>query len=207
MFDGCAVRIRSPDGRESPLSAEIAEILAFAVFTVRHSVCTGPRVRAIERLKGTDETDIQRHTQVAARYNGSIPRGSRVVRPGMASPAEHDTPKGLPPEQFSATRRRNAKLRILRQLPRRHRCLGLGGGGYEAEPVDYLERRACHLLRQRGVQSRSGDEKCKHWNVLHRPWRHMQHECQRTHRSEEHTSELQSLRHLVCRLLLEKKKK
>src|SRR5436853_4390871 len=30
---------------------------------------------------------------------------------------------------------------------------------------------------------------------------------QRPRRSEEHTSELQSLRHLVCRLLLEKKKK
>src|SRR5471030_3242661 len=30
---------------------------------------------------------------------------------------------------------------------------------------------------------------------------------QRLVRSEEHTSELQSLRHLVCRLLLEKKKK
>src|SRR5258705_9372815 len=29
----------------------------------------------------------------------------------------------------------------------------------------------------------------------------------RSERSEEHTSELQSLRHLVCRLLLEKKKK
>src|SRR5437899_4268903 len=29
----------------------------------------------------------------------------------------------------------------------------------------------------------------------------------RQRRSEEHTSELQSLRHLVCRLLLEKKKK
>src|SRR5437899_9321432 len=29
--------------------------------------------------------------------------------------------------------------------------------------------------------------------------------CARTGRSEEHTSELQSLRHLVCRLLLEKK--
>src|ERR1035438_9692300 len=29
----------------------------------------------------------------------------------------------------------------------------------------------------------------------------------RSQRSEEHTSELQSLRHLVCRLLLEKKKK
>ena len=29
---------------------------------------------------------------------------------------------------------------------------------------------------------------------------------QKSGRSEEHTSELQSLRHLVCRLLLEKKK-
>src|SRR5258705_4911410 len=32
-------------------------------------------------------------------------------------------------------------------------------------------------------------------------------EAARAPRSEEHTSELQSLRHLVCRLLLEKKKK
>src|SRR5258705_5725476 len=31
--------------------------------------------------------------------------------------------------------------------------------------------------------------------------------CREVMRSEEHTSELQSLRHLVCRLLLEKKKK
>src|ERR1035438_10755256 len=31
-------------------------------------------------------------------------------------------------------------------------------------------------------------------------------QAERTPRSEEHTSELQSLRHLVCRLLLEKKK-
>src|SRR5437899_6378442 len=34
----------------------------------------------------------------------------------------------------------------------------------------------------------------------------MEHAC-RMARSEEHTSELQSLRHLVCRLLLEKKKR
>src|SRR5215831_21246381 len=33
------------------------------------------------------------------------------------------------------------------------------------------------------------------------------HSCAPSPRSEEHTSELQSLRHLVCRLLLEKKKK
>src|SRR5258705_2090381 len=37
--------------------------------------------------------------------------------------------------------------------------------------------------------------------------RHILHRHRRTRRSEEHTSELQSLRHLVCRLLLEKKKK
>src|SRR5205814_9758991 len=33
------------------------------------------------------------------------------------------------------------------------------------------------------------------------------HDAEAAARSEEHTSELQSLRHLVCRLLLEKKKK
>src|SRR3712207_7891461 len=32
------------------------------------------------------------------------------------------------------------------------------------------------------------------------------HPCPRPHRSEEHTSELQSRQYLVCRLLLEKKK-
>src|SRR2546425_7686944 len=43
-------------------------------------------------------------------------------------------------------------------------------------------------------------------------WRAMNHVTQRSHhtldltRSEEHTSELQSLAYLVCRLLLEKKK-
>src|SRR5262245_64202595 len=37
--------------------------------------------------------------------------------------------------------------------------------------------------------------------------RELRHDGRRSSRSEEHTSELQSLRHLVCRLLLEKKKK
>src|SRR5258705_8160143 len=36
---------------------------------------------------------------------------------------------------------------------------------------------------------------------------HRRHVHYKALRSEEHTSELQSLRHLVCRLLLEKKKK
>src|SRR2546425_4333646 len=36
---------------------------------------------------------------------------------------------------------------------------------------------------------------------------HVREEAHGVHRSEEHTSELQSLAYLVCRLLLEKKKK
>src|SRR2546425_5779859 len=39
------------------------------------------------------------------------------------------------------------------------------------------------------------------------PVAHRQIDGDRHHRSEEHTSELQSLAYLVCRLLLEKKKK
>src|SRR2546425_5975277 len=45
-----------------------------------------------------------------------------------------------------------------------------------------------------GPDARMGDIRCDAWDG----W---------TRRSEEHTSELQSLAYLVCRLLLEKKKK
>src|SRR5437899_9638532 len=41
-------------------------------------------------------------------------------------------------------------------------------------------------------------------HVVECPWHGSRYAC-RCFRSEEHTSELQSLRHLVCRLLLEKK--
>src|SRR2546430_7826336 len=40
-----------------------------------------------------------------------------------------------------------------------------------------------------------------------KPWSRLPPERQAVHRSEEHTSELQSQSNLVCRLLLEKKKK
>src|SRR5205814_8932656 len=48
-----------------------------------------------------------------------------------------------------------------------------------------------------GVVMLRGQTCCRHRTHLHRVYRGC--------RSEEHTSELQSLRHLVCRLLLEKK--
>src|SRR5205814_7420016 len=47
------------------------------------------------------------------------------------------------------------------------------------------------------------------WSLVRLPSSSMiagQMRCSLNRRSEEHTSELQSLRHLVCRLLLEKKK-
>src|SRR5262245_63645359 len=54
---------------------------------------------------------------------------------------------------------------------------------------------------QPGEFARGGAERRAHAEFAH-PARDLQGE----QRSEEHTSELQSLRHLVCRLLLEKKK-
>src|SRR5437899_7790481 len=45
------------------------------------------------------------------------------------------------------------------------------------------------------------------WRFVLRPGRARRGLYSRGCRSEEHTSELQSLRHLVCRLLLEKKEK
>ena len=57
------------------------------------------------------------------------------------------------------------------------------------EPVDDAERRGACVLRPRSGARQRGDQAQG-----------------RAPRSEEHTSELQSLTNLVCRLLLEKKK-
>src|SRR5205814_9137687 len=59
---------------------------------------------------------------------------------------------------------------------------------------EHFHSRRRHLFTN--TPSGDGDGSCLQ---LHGDRRHR--------RSEEHTSELQSLRHLVCRLLLEKKKK
>src|SRR5687767_15729847 len=61
-------------------------------------------------------------------------------------------------------------------------------------------RRAGDRLRGRG-RARAGDRQARHEGEAGR--RDEPH----LRRSEEHTSELQSLAYLVCRLLLEKKKK
>src|SRR5437899_8528340 len=62
-------------------------------------------------------------------------------------------------------------------------------------------RRAEERLRDRGRDGRRGRGRLQHQGDGDHPGG------AGDARSEEHTSELQSLRHLVCRLLLEKKKK
>src|SRR3712207_7808322 len=78
-----------------------------------------------------------------------------------------------------AARRRGRGLLPLPAARRPARCLGVG-----AVAAGGLARRA-----GRGVRRRAGAVR------------------RRRRRSEEHTSELQSRQYLVCRLLLEKKKK
>src|SRR5262245_63078644 len=68
-----------------------------------------------------------------------------------------------------------------------------------------------HLLgdRRRAAADRSDREGVRHRSVSPRrdlPAQPRGRAGRSRRRSEEHTSELQSLRHLVCRLLLEKKK-
>src|SRR2546425_8903639 len=58
----------------------------------------------------------------------------------------------------------------------------------------------------RSQRQQSGNECCGNGNGAHDDAEVARYKGQRKSRSEEHTSELQSLAYLVCRLLLEKKK-
>src|SRR5437016_10535550 len=78
-----------------------------------------------------------------------------------------------------APERERFEVSLHRECPRRI-------GGHEIEHGFGRVERDCRFAERRGVPSRSAPE---------------------IERSEEHTSELQSLTNLVCRLLLEKKKK
>src|SRR5436853_5848661 len=69
----------------------------------------------------------------------------------------------------------------------------------------FRESRRRLLCRSRDSNAECGRSEIDLRELLHRYVACLQASDRR--RSEEHTSELQSLRHLVCRLLLEKKKK
>src|SRR2546430_7858407 len=72
-------------------------------------------------------------------------------------------------------------------------------------PYTTLFRSGEFVGKRSGISCEGGLQSCR---LRLRPrQRHHQSDRKRAHRSEEHTSELQSQSNLVCRLLLEKKKK
>src|SRR2546429_8677609 len=76
---------------------------------------------------------------------------------------------------------------------------------HDALPISDASRRIRRITaesRRSGARSRA-----RAGRALHRGNRHAGSRLEIEHRSEEHTSELQSRLHLVCRLLLEKKNK
>src|SRR2546422_5036866 len=72
--------------------------------------------------------------------------------------------------------------------------------------LELREKRDQGVVRQREIRGDPvlGDDPLMHGRAVHA---HGPHRDGEVLRSEEHTSELQSRLHLVCRLLLEKKKK
>src|SRR5437899_7071977 len=85
-------------------------------------------------------------------------------------------------------------------------CTIVGAGPYGLSA-------AAHLRAANGLEVQVFGETMAFWErympmgmLLRSPWEGSHIADPNRVRSEEHTSELQSLRHLVCRLLLEKKK-
>src|ERR1039457_2180384 len=61
-----------------------------------------------------------------------------------------------------------------------------------------------YLRKRHGIEA--SKETVRQWMIRGKLWRGQREKVKQVHRSEEHTSELQSPCNLVCRLLLEKKK-
>src|SRR2546422_7475396 len=80
--------------------------------------------------------------------------------------------------------------------------------GVQAIRTNALERGTLEALGQRLARSRTyADVEDAMFNQTQVIWRYLSGDpAAKQERSEEHTSELQSRLHLVCRLLLEKKK-
>src|ERR1039458_5146961 len=75
--------------------------------------------------------------------------------------------------------------------------------------IEHMKQHTLALFHANGIAMAehaavNGERAVVHLVTMGHPLRHR---CLHRCRSEEHTSELQSLRHLVCRLLLEKKKR
>src|SRR5882672_2625085 len=125
--------------------------------------------------------------------------GSRKTDRPLRIKAEADARAGLQVGIGPGLWQRNAELDMTLQLPQQHR-----GVGTVEEQADHLAGMRDLFGRQvgRGAAQQRGlgpDERLNGHTRRNGPL------TARAHRSEEHTSELQSHSELVCRLLLEKK--
>src|SRR5262245_52403740 len=119
------------------------------------------------------------------------------------------TPTSVPGTRIVPPRIRSSPFRYALQVPAQGRGRGSGRGrANHATPGSRARSTSARLGRAadaRGTSSGAAphrrDRRVAAAETRARSAR------RRANRSEEHTSELQSLRHLVCRLLLEKKKK
>src|SRR2546425_4822223 len=145
-----------------------------------------------------------------ARQPGERPGDAEGDEPG-AGERQGEQPQS-PAEPLQAERRREA-------LQRQHRP-ELVAVDEEADPEAFLAvagigearvfaQRGAHALRDAGKQGIAGQRRqplAQGRRVDAQALALVEVDQQQTVRSEEHTSELQSLAYLVCRLLLEKKK-
>src|SRR5699024_5216288 len=92
-------------------------------------------------------------------------------------------------------------LELISSLSRRTRSDALSRVSMREDLYSWLTELTGEVLSTDGNEGLSPTEAIEHWEADHR------RRVARVRRSEEHTSELQSRFDLVCRLLLEKKKK
>src|SRR5437016_6614497 len=134
----------------------------------------------------------------AARGSGAGARCSAdVAHPPILLSTSESAPKSRKSAQSRGVGRKATQLRRIRSATSRREISGL-----ESSRITSVLRSGCDpcvVARHGRALTRRASKARARVTVGCRP-------CVRTARSEEHTSELQSLTNLVCRLLLEKKK-
>src|SRR5947199_2427849 len=140
------------------------------------------------------------------------PEKSELLRPSVVMRPSGVAP--MNPVTTGTARSSNSGRRILR--PRCLLCWRCGCAWRKVSQVSTnsdevtgtAARPSCcsAAAKSRALNRSPKDAKRSEDSPLAAPSFQLRTSCSRSWRSEEHTSELQSLRHLVCRLLLEKKK-
>src|SRR6266498_5480084 len=139
-------------------------------------------VRAVVVTLGRRFADASADRAGDSRHSAEIPPGGTDESRAGGSPCRSDRPAERAPDSVD---------QVTREGTRRPRAMA----GLPTQPGHHVHDRHAELFGVPGRATASGSRACRACT----PW-------PSDRRSEEHTSELQSRPHLVCRLLLEKKK-